>query len=159
MLCPVLSYYVEDDWMHACEKCIELLLHERNGHTLVIHSNDEEVIRQFALKKPVGRLLVNTPAVFGGMGATTNLFPSMTLGSGSAGYGITSDNVSPLNLIYTRKVGYGVRQMTVDDGDKHNVAMPLSANLRNDDGNAKIMRTLHQILKDVIQAMDDQTHG
>jgi len=44
------------------------------------------------------------------MGATTNLFPSMTLGSGSAGHGMTSDNVSPMNLIYVRKVGYGVRK-------------------------------------------------
>lgn len=110
-LCPVLAYYIEDDWMHACEKCIELLLSERHGHTLVIHSNDPEVIRQFALKKPVGRMLVNTPAVFGSMGATTNLFPAMTLGSGSAGEGITSDNVSPMNLIYIRKVGYGVRRI------------------------------------------------
>lgn len=110
-LCPVLAYYIEDDWMHACEKCIELLLSERHGHTLVIHSNDAEVIRQFALKKPVGRMLVNTPAVFGSMGATTNLFPAMTLGSGSAGEGITSDNVSPMNLIYVRKVGYGVRHI------------------------------------------------
>lgn len=110
-LCPVLAYYIEDDWMHACEKCIELLITERNGHTLVIHSRDEEVIRQFALKKPVGRVLVNTPATFGSMGATTNLFPAMTLGSGSAGVGITSDNVSPLNLIYIRKVGYGVRKI------------------------------------------------
>lgn len=109
-LCPVLAYYIEDDWMHACEKCIELLLSERHGHTLVIHSQDEEVIRQFALKKPVGRMLVNTPATFGSMGATTNLFPAMTLGSGSAGDGMTSDNVSPLNLIYIRKVGYGVRK-------------------------------------------------
>ncbi len=109
-LCPVLAYYIEDDWMHACEKCIELLLTERNGHTLVIHSNDEEVIKQFALKKPVGRVLVNTPATFGSMGATTNLFPAMTLGSGSAGEGITSDNVSPMNLVYIRKVGYGVRK-------------------------------------------------
>lgn len=108
-LCPVLAYYIEDDWMHACEKCIELLLTEGNGHTLVIHSRDEEVIRQFILKKPVGRVLVNTPATFGSMGATTNLFPAMTLGSGSAGEGITSDNVSPMNLIYVRKVGYGVR--------------------------------------------------
>lgn len=106
---PVLAYYREDDWMHACEKCIELLLSEKTGHTLVIHSNDEEVIKQFILKKPVGRVLVNTPAVFGSMGATTNLFPSMTLGSGSAGYGMTSDNVSPMNLIYRRKVGYGVK--------------------------------------------------
>lgn len=108
-LCPVLAYYIEDDWMHACEKCIELLITEENGHTLVIHSKDEEVIRQFALKKPVGRVLVNTPATFGSMGATTNLFPAMTLGSGSAGIGITTDNVSPMNLIYVRKVGYGVR--------------------------------------------------
>jgi acetaldehyde dehydrogenase (acetylating) len=109
-LCPVLAYYIEDDWMHACEKCIELLLSEKRGHTLVIHSADEDVIRQFVLKKPVGRVLVNTPAIFGSMGVTTNLFPAMTLGSGSAGAGITSDNVSPMNLIYIRKVGYGVRR-------------------------------------------------
>ena len=108
-LCPILSFYVEDDWMHACEKCIELLLSERQGHTLIIHSNDKEVIKQFALKKPVGRILVNTSGVFGSMGATTNLFPSMTLGSGSVGKGMTSDNVSPMNLVYIRKVGYEVR--------------------------------------------------
>ncbi|MDD6311037.1 MAG: aldehyde dehydrogenase family protein [Firmicutes bacterium] len=110
-LSPVMAFFVEDDWMHACEKCIELLLSEKQGHTLVIHSNDESVIEQFALKKPVGRVLVNTPAVYGSMGATTNLFPAMTLGSGSAGQGITSDNVSPMNLIYVRKVGYGVRRI------------------------------------------------
>lgn len=110
-LSPVLAFYIEDDWMHACEKCIELLLTERFGHTLIIHSKDENVIRQFALKKPVGRVLVNTPGTFGSMGGTTNLFPSMTLGSGSAGNGMTSDNVSPMNLVYIRKVGYGVRQI------------------------------------------------
>ena len=109
LLNPVLPWYVEDDWQHACEKCIELLLYDRAGHTLVIHSRDEDVIRQFALKKPVARLLVNTPAALGGMGATTELFPAMTLGSGLAGQGITSDNVSPLNLVYVRRVGYGVR--------------------------------------------------
>ena len=80
------------------------------GHTLVIHSRDAEVIRQFALKKPVARLLVNTPAALGGMGATTELFPAMTLGSGLAGQGITSDNVSPMNLVYIRRVGYGTRR-------------------------------------------------
>ncbi|MBP1743035.1 MAG: Acetaldehyde dehydrogenase (acetylating) [Firmicutes bacterium] len=110
-LCPVLAFYIEDDWMHACEKCIELLLSEKHGHSLVIHSRNEEVIRQFALKKPVGRVLVNTPASYGSLGATTNLFPALTLGSGSAGEGMTSDNVSPRNLIYIRKVGYGVRSI------------------------------------------------
>lgn len=117
IMAPVLSLYVETDWRHACEKCIEVLLHEHKGHTLVIHSRDEAVIRQFALKKPVGRLLVNTPATFGAMGMTTNLTPSVTLGSGSAGFGITADNVSPRHFIYTRKVGYGVRPAPKTDGE------------------------------------------
>ena len=111
LLAPVLAYYVEDDWMHACEKCIELLLHVRNAHTLAIHSNDEEVITLFALKKAVGRLLVNTPASFGGIGLTTNLTPSVSLANRSYGLGMTADNISPSNLTYIRKVGYGVRQI------------------------------------------------
>ena len=150
-LCPVLAYYIEDDWMHACEKCIELLLSERNGHTLVIHSNDEEVIEQFALKKPVGRMLVNTPAVYGSMGATANLFPAMILGSGSAGQGITSDNVSPMNLIYIRKVGYGVRRiedigMGVPEGN-------ISGAVTNNSNNSEDMQMLQQLLEQILKSL------
>ena len=143
-LCPVLAYYVEDDWMHACEKCIELLLSERRGHTLVIHSRDEEVIRQFALKKPVARVLVNTPATFGGMGITTNLFPAMTLGSGSAGRGATSDNVSPMNLIYIRKVGYGVRRMEDLFGSNTNECAPAvpAANAGSSNADVQLLKSL-----------------
>ena len=152
-LCPVISMYIEDDWMNACEKCIELLLSERQGHTLVIHSNDEEVIRQFALKKPVGRILVNTPGVFGSMGVTTNLFPSMTLGSGSAGKGMTSDNVSPMNLIYIRKVGYGVRRMNEIITSITNVEEPQGSNDRlnnNENDNEELLKMLlKKILKEL----------
>lgn len=172
ILSPVLAFYVEDDWMHACEKCIELLLHEKTAHTLVIHSKDEEVIRQFALKKPVGRLLVNTPSAFGGMGATTNLFPAMTLGSGSAGYGITSDNVSPLNLIYRRKVGYGVRQVdSLDDvpaGNTPGSPCPLgpagscgpsddtgrTGGLPDADSNSRTVQAMRRILTEAIEAIN-----
>ncbi|WP_051249791.1 aldehyde dehydrogenase family protein [Maridesulfovibrio zosterae] len=152
-LAPVLALYVENDWMHACEKCIELLLHEKNAHSLVIHSNDKEVIYQFALKKPVGRLLVNTPATFGGMGATTNLFPSMTLGSSSAGRGITSDNVSPMNLIYIRKVGYGVRQM---EGAASAEYAPSTEGSKNKEYNdSSVAEVIRLILKKAIEAIDD----
>jgi len=158
ILCPVLAFYVEEDWMHACEKCIELLISERNGHTLVIHSKDLDVIRQFALKKPVGRMLVNTPATFGGMGATTNLFPSMTLGSGSAGYGITSDNVSPMNLIYIRKIGYGVRNITAIKKDIANQKNPSLENvIHTEDQNEKNRQALNCILKETIRIMDSST--
>lgn len=116
LLCPVMPFYVEDGWIHACEKCIELLVSEGRGHTLTIHSKDTGVIREFALKKPVSRILVNTPAAFGAIGATTNLFPALTLGSGAHGEGITPDNVSPRNLIHIRKVAYGVREFSQSGG-------------------------------------------
>jgi acyl-CoA reductase-like NAD-dependent aldehyde dehydrogenase len=152
ILCPVFAYYIEDDWMNACEKCIELLISEKNGHTLVIHSSDEEVIRQFALKKPVGRVLVNTAASFGSMGITTNLFPAMTLGSGSAGVGITTDNVSPMNLIYIRKVGYGVRkteEMSIGASMGEN---PSLGNLAQTPAyKLEDLQMLQQILKNVLQ--------
>lgn len=142
-LCPVLAFYIEEDWIHACEKCIELLLNGKHGHTLVIHSKDEAVIRQFALKKPVGRVLVNTPAVQGSMGASTNLFPALTLGSGSAGKGMTADNVSPMNLVYIRKVGYGVRNMEdlFDNNDHSEVSGKLELDI--------LQKILKQLEKEV----------
>lgn len=159
-LCPVLAYYIEDDWMHACEKCIELLLSKRNGHTLVIHSKDEEVIRQFALKKPVGRVLVNTPASFGSMGATTNLFPAMTLGSGSAGEGITSENVSPMNLIYVRKVGYGVRKSEeITNRALIEEKSELCQKTQMEEYNTENIQMLQRILERVIKELKDDKTG
>lgn len=110
-LCPVLGLYIEDDWMRACKRVEALLTNEGRGHTLVVHTKNQDVIRQFALEKPVFRMLVNTPAALGGIGATTNLIPALTLGCGALGGGSSSDNVGPLNLLNIRKVGYGVRSI------------------------------------------------
>lgn len=110
-LCPVLGFYIEESWEKACERSIEILMYEGSGHTMVIHSNNEDIIREFALKKPVNRLLVNTPAALGGIGATTNLVPALTLGCGAIGGSSSSDNISPLHLVNIRRVGYGVREL------------------------------------------------
>jgi len=110
-LCPILAFFVEDTWEKCCEKCIAILQNEGAGHTMTIHSSNEDIIRAFALKKPVSRLLVNTPGALGGVGATTNLAPALTLGCGAVGGSATSDNVSPLNLINIRRVAWGVREL------------------------------------------------
>lgn len=110
-LCPVLAYYVEDSWERACQRSIAILQNEGAGHTMTIHSNDQNVIREFALKKPVSRLLVNTPGALGGVGATTGLAPALTLGCGAVGGSATSDNITPLNLINIRRVAWGVREL------------------------------------------------
>ncbi|HIZ93878.1 MAG TPA: acetaldehyde dehydrogenase (acetylating) [Candidatus Flavonifractor avicola] len=110
-LCPILAFFVEDTWEKCCEKSIAILQNEGAGHTMTIHSNNEDIIREFALKKPVSRLLVNTPGALGGVGATTNLAPALTLGCGAVGGSATSDNVSPLNLINIRRVAWGAREL------------------------------------------------
>jgi hypothetical protein len=110
-LCPVLGFYVEDGWEKACVRCLAILANEGAGHTMVIHSRDEKIIREFAMKKTVSRLLVNTPAALGGVGATTNLAPALTLGCGTVGKSATSDNITPLNLINIRRVAAGCRSL------------------------------------------------
>ncbi|MDD3947797.1 MAG: acetaldehyde dehydrogenase (acetylating), partial [Clostridia bacterium] len=109
-LCPILAFYVEENWQTACERCMEILHNEGIGHTMVIHTKDDNLVKTFALKKPVSRLLVNTAGALGGVGCTTNLAPSLTLGCGSAGGSATSDNITPLNLFNIRRVAYGVRE-------------------------------------------------
>jgi acetaldehyde dehydrogenase (acetylating) len=110
-LSPTLGFYVVKDWKEGCAKCIEILNFGGLGHTLSIHTRDDEVVRQFGLYKPAFRICVNTPAALGAVGYTTNLFPSMTLGCGAAGGNITSDNISPLHLINLKRVAYGVRDV------------------------------------------------
>lgn len=123
-LCPVLAFFVEDTWEKCCEKSIAILQNEGAGHTMTIHSNNEQIIRAFALKKPVSRLLVNTPGALGGVGATTNLAPALTLGCGAVGGSATSDNVGPLNLLNIRRVAWGTRELEDLRADRPECAPP-----------------------------------
>jgi acetaldehyde dehydrogenase (acetylating) len=108
-LCPVLSWYVVSDWRQGCERCIEILRYGGMGHTMAIHSENEEVILQFGLRKPAFRICVNTPTTHGSIGLTTGLDPAMTLGCGGWGGNITSDNISPRHLLNIKRLAYEVR--------------------------------------------------
>ena len=111
-LTTILAFYVEDNPEKACERAIELLENEGKGHTLIIHSENKDIIREFALKKPVSRMLVNVGGSLGGVGATTDLAPAFTLGCGAVGGSSTSDNITPMNLINIRRVAVGVRELS-----------------------------------------------
>nr|MBQ8244449.1 acetaldehyde dehydrogenase (acetylating) [Oscillospiraceae bacterium] len=106
-LCPVLAFYVMEEEDAVLKKCIEVLDHEGSGHTFAMHAEDKAVIRRFASKIPVSRFLVNTPAALGGIGASTGLFPALTLGCGAVGGSSSSNNISPLDLINIRRVAWG----------------------------------------------------
>jgi acetaldehyde dehydrogenase (acetylating) len=112
-LSPVLSWYVVKDWREGCERCIQILRYGGMGHTMSVHSKNDEVILQFGLKKPAFRICVNTPTTHGSIGLTTGLDPAMTLGCGGWGGNITSDNISPKHLLNIKRLAYELRPAAV----------------------------------------------
>ncbi|MFB3851997.1 MAG: aldehyde dehydrogenase family protein [Acidobacteriota bacterium] len=114
-LSPVLTYFEEDGWEAGCRRCIEVLNYGGLGHTLCLHSQDLNVIREFALKKPAFRILVNTPGTHGAIGYTTNLPPALTLGCGALGNNITSDNITPLHLMDIKRVAFETKPINAKD--------------------------------------------
>lgn len=106
-LCPVLAFFVEENEDAVLNRAVQVLIHEGSGHTFAMHARDDGAVRKFALKIPVSRFLVNTPAALGGIGATTPLFPALTLGCGAVGGSSSSNNISPMDLINIRRVAFG----------------------------------------------------
>ncbi len=112
-LCPVLSFYIVADWREGCERCKEILRYGGMGHTMSIHSRNDDVILEFGLKKPAYRIVVNTPTTHGSIGLTTGLDPAMTLGCGGYGGNITSDNISPRHLLNIKRLAYEITPAVV----------------------------------------------
>ncbi len=116
-LCPVLAFFVMDTEDAVLERAIEVLTFEGSGHTFAMHAEDKEAVRKFALQIPVSRFLVNTPAALGGIGATTGLFPALTLGCGAVGGSSSSNNISPMDLINIRRVAWDNEQQETPQCD------------------------------------------
>ncbi|WP_298202491.1 acetaldehyde dehydrogenase (acetylating) [Desulfosporosinus sp.] len=112
-LTTVLGFYTVNDWHDACLLSIELLKLGGIGHSFAIHSQDDQIIREF-LKKPVNRILVNTPSALGGIGSTTGLLPSLTLGCGTWGGSSISENLGPHHLINVKSLTYGIKKAAFD---------------------------------------------
>jgi acyl-CoA reductase-like NAD-dependent aldehyde dehydrogenase len=109
-LSPVLALLFVPDFQAAVTTCQALLKFGGLGHTAVIYARDEARIREFGLRMPAMRVLVNTPAPQGSTGITTNVFPAMTLGCGAMAGNITSDNIGPQHLINIKRLAYVVRK-------------------------------------------------
>ena len=107
----ILAYYVEDNEEAVLRRCVEILEWEGAGHTFAIHTEDAGTAKRFAAAVPASRVLVNTPAALGGIGATTCLFPALTLGCGAVGGSSSSNNIGPLDLINIKRVAWGVKEL------------------------------------------------
>ena len=105
----VLGFYIVKDWHEACDLSIKLLQYGI-GHTMSLHTEDRNIVLEFA-KKPASRILINTGSAMGGTGASTGLLTSFTLGCGTSGGSSISENLGPLQLINIKKIAYGIKDV------------------------------------------------
>jgi acetaldehyde dehydrogenase (acetylating) len=108
-LSPILAFYVEDGLERGAARCNEILHYGGMGHTAGIHTRSREAAVRYGAEMPASRITVNTPTTHGAIGFSTALPPSMTLGCGSWGGNVTSDNVSPLHLMDIKRVAFETR--------------------------------------------------
>ena len=105
-LSPTLAFFVVDGLEAGAQKCLEILQFGGMGHTAGMHTRSREAAIRYGEQMPASRVVINSPTTHGAIGFSTDLTPSMTLGCGSWGGNVTSDNVSPIHLMDIKRVAF-----------------------------------------------------
>ncbi len=108
-LSPVLAFYTVDNREAALERATELLQFGGLGHSMALHTQDRDLILVVADRLPAHRFLINTPSAVGAVGHTTEFAPALSLGSGTLGGSISTDNITPRHLLNVKRIGLEVR--------------------------------------------------
>lgn len=104
-LSPVLACFKVKSTEEGFKRAEEMINFGGEGHSAVIHSNDQNVIEQFSLRMKAGRIIVNSPSSQGAIGDIYNAhMPSLTLGCGTYGGNSVSTNVGTVHLINIKKM-------------------------------------------------------
>lgn len=105
VLAPILGFYSLESYDDVIKTCIDLNYLGGIGHTASIYANDDKKIKDFARIMNAGRIVVNTPSSQGAVGGFFNtLNPALTLGCGTGGKNITTENISAYHLINIQRI-------------------------------------------------------
>ena len=111
-LSPTLAFFVADGIEAGAQRCLEVLQFGGMGHTAGMHTASREAAIRYGEQMPASRVVINSPTTHGAIGFSTALAPSMTLGCGSWGGNVTSDNVSPLHLLDIKRVAFETKPVS-----------------------------------------------
>lgn len=104
-LFPVLAVYRAKSPDEALKVCVDVNHAGGLGHTAVIFSRNDEIIRKFGEVMNAGRIIVNSPGSIGALGAVYNdLVPTFSFGCGTAGGNSTTDNVNVYHYLNIKRV-------------------------------------------------------
>ncbi len=123
-LSPTLAFFVVEGVEQGAARCYEILKYGGMGHTAGMHTQDRAAAIKFGEEMPAARVIINSPTTHGAIGFTTDLPPSMTLGCGSWGGNVTSDNVSPLHLMDIKRVAFESKPINRSPEKKPEAARP-----------------------------------
>jgi acetaldehyde dehydrogenase / alcohol dehydrogenase len=106
-LMPVLGVVRATSEEQAIACAVTVTEHGGLGHTSSIYARDEDVIRRYGEEVRTGRILVNAPTAVGALGGIYNsLAPTFSLGCGTWGGSMTTDNVNYRNLMNIKTVSF-----------------------------------------------------
>ena len=111
-LSPTLAFFVADGIEAGAQRCLEILQFGGMGHTAGMHTASREAAIKYGEQMPASRVIINSPTTHGAIGFSTALAPSMTLGCGSWGGNVTSDNVSPIHLMDIKRVAFETKPVS-----------------------------------------------
>jgi acetaldehyde dehydrogenase/alcohol dehydrogenase len=104
-LFPVLAVYRAKSADEAIEVCVAVNRFGGRGHTAVVFSRDEAVIRRFGDAIDAGRIIVNSPGSIGALGGVYNdMVPTFSFGCGTGGGNSTTDNVNIYHYLNIKRV-------------------------------------------------------
>ncbi|HQU93751.1 MAG TPA: aldehyde dehydrogenase family protein, partial [Pyrinomonadaceae bacterium] len=127
-LSPTLAFFIVDGVEQAAARCDEILHFGGMGHTAGMHTQDRQKAIEYGKAMPASRVVINSPTTHGAIGFSTDLSPSMTLGCGSWGGNVTSDNVSPIHLMDIKRVAFETKP--INSGAKTTAPAVAKATLR-----------------------------
>jgi acetaldehyde dehydrogenase / alcohol dehydrogenase len=104
-LFPVLAVYRAKSRDEALDVCVKVNHAGGLGHTAVVFSKDEQVIRRFGEMMNAGRIIVNSPGSIGALGGVYNdLVPTFSFGCGTGGGNSTTDNVNVYHYLNIKRM-------------------------------------------------------
>ncbi len=105
-LSPVLAILKAENTEDGYNKACQMVEFNGLGHSATIHTENQEIAKEFGSRVKAIRIIWNSPSTFGGIGNVYNSFlPSLTLGCGSYGKNSVGDNISAVNLLNIKKIG------------------------------------------------------
>jgi acetaldehyde dehydrogenase/alcohol dehydrogenase len=104
-LFPVLAVYRAKSVDEALKVCVDVNYLGGLGHTAVIFSNNDAIVRQFGNVINAGRIIVNSPGSIGALGGVYNdMVPTFSFGCGTGGGNSTTDNINVYHYLNIKRM-------------------------------------------------------